>query len=433
VVDAYHYRVLIYDVSTISDGEPAVNVLGQINLNTCTAATCDASTMYYPFGLTYDSSNSRLYVADYGHNRVLIYDVSTISDGEPAVNVLGQTNLNTCNATTCNASTMNAPYGLSYDSSHSRLYVVDANHYRVLVFNLQSATWLAPENTATSTAKLTNLRLRFSVKNTGGPATNYHYRLQSATSTLGEAGDCESVATSSFSDVPVFSNCGSAFACMATSTYFNDKDSTTNQLTAPTSSTWISGFMVEDPSNQTASSTLAKDYFTEHEYVFKLTSNAGDGTTYCFRLSNSGSDLNSYTNVAKITTTGASIYSVTVSDGEITYGILDIGSSTSTLPSGKNDLQTATNNGAATETLYIKGATSTCWALASSIGYNQYVHEFSTTSGSIWVPLTTNYQVLATNVIVGATSTFDLRISAPEDTNCFGSQNVNVTVQATEL
>jgi len=130
------------------------------------------------------------------------------------------------------------------------------------------------------------------------------------------------------------------------------------------------------------------------------------------------------------TVTATSTYSVTVSDGVITYGILDVGTSTSTLASGLNDTQIVTNNGGATENLNIKGSTSTCWTLATSIGYNQYVHEFSTSSGSTWAPLTTSYQLLATSVPANATSTLDLRITAPNDTNCFDAQSVNVTVQA---
>jgi len=171
------------------------------------------------------------------------------------------------------------------------------------------------------------------------------------------------------------------------------------------------------------------------KWDFSLIDNSAPAsTTYCFQITKSDDRvLDGYTVYPEITTAAASIYSVTVSDGVITYGILDVGTSTSTLASGLNDTQTATNNGGATENLNIKGATSTCWTLAATIGYNQYVHEFSTSSGSSWTVLTTDYQPLATNVAVSATSTFDLRITAPDDTNCFDAQNVNVTVQAVAL
>jgi hypothetical protein len=63
--------------------------------------------------------------------------------------------------------------------------------------------------------------------------------------------------------------------------------------------------MVEYPSNQTQAITLNQNYFTEIEYVLKFTNNAADGASYCFRVRNNGTaDLNSYTQVAKITTAG---------------------------------------------------------------------------------------------------------------------------------
>ena len=170
----------------------------------------------------------------------------------------------------------------------------------------------------------------------------------------------------------------------------------------------------------------------DSKWDFSLIDNSAPAsTTYCFLIVKSnGSVLDGYSVYPEITTAEAPVYSVTVSDGIITYGILDVGSSTSTLASGLNDTQTATNNGEVIENLNIKGSTSTCWTLATTIGYNQYVHEFSTSSGSSWTSLTTNYQPLATNVAVSATSTFDLRITVPDDTNCFDVQDVNVTVQA---
>jgi DNA-binding beta-propeller fold protein YncE len=129
----------------ISDGEAATNVLGQANLTTCSATTCDASTTYAPLGLAFDSGNNRLYVADYLHNRVLVFDVAVISDGEAATNVLGQANLTTCSVTTCDASTTYAPYGLAFDSGNNRLYVADYSHNRVLVFDFGGGAVLVNE------------------------------------------------------------------------------------------------------------------------------------------------------------------------------------------------------------------------------------------------------------------------------------------------
>lgn len=122
--------------------------------------------------------------------------------------------------------------------------------------------------------------------------------------------------------------------------------------------------------------------------------------------------------------------SVGVSDGIITYGTLGLSSATTTLASGLNDTQTATNDGNIAEDFNIKGTSTAAWTLAGSVGNNQYMHEFSINSGGGWTALTTNYQSLATNKAQSGTQTFDLRLSTPTATANFTQQNVDVTVQA---
>ena len=45
-----------------------------------------------PRGLIYDPAGNRLFVADFSNNRVMLFDVASITNGENAVNVLGQAN-----------------------------------------------------------------------------------------------------------------------------------------------------------------------------------------------------------------------------------------------------------------------------------------------------------------------------------------------------
>jgi len=154
-----------------------------------------------------------------------------------------------------------------------------------------AATWKEDEDTpATGQARFENLRVRFSIKDTGGTASNYNYRLQVSDNQ-----------TSGYTDVPLFSTPGTSVACMATSTNFADQDATTRQLSWPGSLSWTAGKMVEDTSNQTDAITLNKNYFTEVEFNFQFTSVAQGSTTYYFRLVNSTTDLDSYTQVAQIT------------------------------------------------------------------------------------------------------------------------------------
>ena len=171
------------------------------------------------------------------------------------------------------------------------------------------ATWKLAEDTAvTDQQKDKNIRVRFSIKNTGGTA-DYNYRLQYAT--LEAATSCEAVTSTNFSDVPTTTG---AVVIMATSSWFDDKDGTTNVpdgLTDPTPTstwTWTPGRMVASSSSQTLPITLNTNYFTENEYILKFTDTAPASTTYCFRMAKgengSATALNSYSKIAEITTTG---------------------------------------------------------------------------------------------------------------------------------
>ena len=122
--------------------------------------------------------------------------------------------------------------------------------------------------------------------------------------------------------------------------------------------------------------------------------------------------------------------SVSVSDGSVAYGTIALGSSQDTTASGVNDSQTATNDGNVAEDFNIEGVDTTGWTLAAATGSDQYVHEFSTDSGSNWTALTTSYQTLATNIASSSTQTFDLRVWVPSSTTHYDEQNPNVTIQA---
>jgi hypothetical protein len=147
-------------------------------------------------------------------------------------------------------------------------------------------------------AKNQNVRLRFSIKNTAAAAaSNYAYRLQVAQKTQAT---CEAQSTG-WSDVPTTTGgCGSSVACMTTSSYFVAGDSTSNLLTAPASSTFSRGQMVEDSWQQTGALTLFQNYYTEVEYNFQFTNNAVNGSDYCLRVTNAGTTIDSYTKVAQI-------------------------------------------------------------------------------------------------------------------------------------
>ncbi len=137
VAQATGNRVTAYNVATVTDGENAVAVLGQTTF-TGTAAGNTQGGMNSPRGIVYDSVNKRLFVAQ-ANNRVTTYDVAAITDGENAVNVLGQANFTGTSTATTQAG-MNNPLGLAYDSASTTLYVAHEGTNRVTLFNVASIT-----------------------------------------------------------------------------------------------------------------------------------------------------------------------------------------------------------------------------------------------------------------------------------------------------
>jgi len=159
VADTNNNRVLVFDVTLILDGEDAVSVLGQTSF-TSSAQSASASRMNMPVALVYDPVTKRLFVADGGNNRVIIFDVTTITNGESAVNVLGQPILSVSTPNTSQPGLWN-PQGLGYDSANKLLLVAEANNNRLTVFDLQTlsngenaADMIGQYNSPSSTATI---------------------------------------------------------------------------------------------------------------------------------------------------------------------------------------------------------------------------------------------------------------------------------------
>jgi len=173
------------------------------------------------------------------------------------------------------------------------------------------ATWKAAEDIAVSgQATDENIRVRFTVKNTGdADSSGLKYRLQAASQ--GGYGDCASVPTLDFSDMPTTP--GSAVAVMATSTHFTDQDITSRQLS--TEGAWTNGKMVEHSSQESDVIVLALGEFSEVEYNFKFTSNAVKGQAYCLRVVKDGADMDSYAQIAAITMINPTVSGHAYADG----------------------------------------------------------------------------------------------------------------------
>ena len=138
VADNDNNRVMVFDVAAITDGEDAVNVLGQTDFVTWTAGTTQGK-LTRPVGLALDSTGNRLFVSDRDNNRVMVFDVGAITDGEDAVNVLGQTDFFTATGGTTQ-SKLSMPLGMDFDAANSLLYVADRLNNRVMVFDVAAIT-----------------------------------------------------------------------------------------------------------------------------------------------------------------------------------------------------------------------------------------------------------------------------------------------------
>lgn len=148
VQDLNSNRVLVFNVNpeTMTNGEDALNVLGQDNFNDATAdhghATPEADTLDHPDNGYYDTENDRYFVSDMWNHRVLIFNAApgVIQNGMDAAHVLGQVNF-TSSATfvhvppiTANGILLEYPTGITFDPVNDRLFVSDYNNSRIAIF-----------------------------------------------------------------------------------------------------------------------------------------------------------------------------------------------------------------------------------------------------------------------------------------------------------
>jgi uncharacterized protein (TIGR03437 family) len=168
VSDLGFNRVLIWNSIPTKTQQPADVEVGQINFLTAFAndnndlcvsvgvnssgnpiypATCSATLSFPRFAL---SDGKRLYIADSGNDRVLIFNSIPTNNGAAADVVLGQpdqyndvlvtstNNIFNPNLFESAANVTPSPTGLAWDGTN--LYVTDSLNYRVLIFTPEAAT-----------------------------------------------------------------------------------------------------------------------------------------------------------------------------------------------------------------------------------------------------------------------------------------------------
>lgn len=135
VADYDNNRVLIYNRIPTSNNASADVVIGQPNMTTTSAGTT-ATKFKQPWGIFYDSTTGKLIISEYGNSRVLIYNSVPTTNGAPANLVLGQADFTSGSVNrggSANGGTMNQPYYAKI--IQNKLFVVDRGNERVLVWN----------------------------------------------------------------------------------------------------------------------------------------------------------------------------------------------------------------------------------------------------------------------------------------------------------
>jgi hypothetical protein len=136
VADTGNNRVLGYGLEpALQTQDPAVKVLGQgivFTTGTINKGGLSGASLSAPHHVATDGK--RLYVADTGNNRVLVWlDIQSAASGAPADFALGQPDLTTATvAAPPTDASMNAPRGVT--ASQERLVVADSGNHRVLIF-----------------------------------------------------------------------------------------------------------------------------------------------------------------------------------------------------------------------------------------------------------------------------------------------------------
>jgi hypothetical protein len=146
VCDAWNHRVLIWNDWPTADGQPADTVLGQPDFNhnepnvEGVGATPSAQSLNWPYGV--DVADGKLFVADTGNRRVLVYDQLPTENFTAADQVIGKKSFTDRDY---DHTQPIWPYSVKV-GPNGEIAIADTQYYRVLLFdNLAAATEEATE------------------------------------------------------------------------------------------------------------------------------------------------------------------------------------------------------------------------------------------------------------------------------------------------
>ena len=144
VSDGNNNRVLVFDAEPgqlVNGAEPAI-VIGQPDFDTFTAGR-SRRVIDGPDGLAYDYANDRLFVSDHGSDRILLFDAhpARLDNGPDAEHVIGQPDFDTRQLGPVRADEIWDPRGLTFDSTHQRLYVSQGFASNIMIHDLARSSY----------------------------------------------------------------------------------------------------------------------------------------------------------------------------------------------------------------------------------------------------------------------------------------------------
>ena len=136
---------------------------------------------------------------------------------------------------------------------------------------------------------------------------------------------------------------------------------------------------------------------------------------------------------ANVTATVSAVnLAISVADGSIAYGSLNL--STATTTAGNGETQVVTNEGCTMKLNFQSSDATggTAWTLGTSIGSNIFKHEDSTTTGSTYMTFqaTDTYLTASTTIAASLTQNLDFRFTTPSGSTDFVQKSLTITVQA---
>jgi len=132
VTDLMNHRVLIYNSVPQTNGASATYVIGQAGFTTGASGT-SPSALNSPAAAS--MIQGRLYIADQANNRIMVFNSIPTGNGASASFAIGQPDTSTTTSGTdysTQSSYLNSPYDMF--AEQNRLYVADGGNHRVLVY-----------------------------------------------------------------------------------------------------------------------------------------------------------------------------------------------------------------------------------------------------------------------------------------------------------